>query len=76
MDQRGLCVWNGEWDPIYARREYGREETDDTDGRRYNVLKDQLPDIYAPVRRNPPFARRQEVFVSKGWSASLETHRT
>ncbi|KIJ08612.1 glycoside hydrolase family 5 protein [Paxillus involutus ATCC 200175] len=46
MDQRGLCVWNGEWGPVYARREYDGEETDEINERRYNVLKDQL-DIYA-----------------------------
>lgn len=49
MDDRGLCVWNGEWGPVYARREYDGEETNDINERRYNVLKDQL-DIYAVVR--------------------------
>ncbi|KIJ19432.1 glycoside hydrolase family 5 protein [Paxillus involutus ATCC 200175] len=48
MDQRGLCVWNGEWGPVYARREYDGEETDEINERRYNVLKDQL-DIHALV---------------------------
>ncbi|KAH7907321.1 glycoside hydrolase family 5 protein [Hygrophoropsis aurantiaca] len=47
MDERGLCVWNGEWGPVYARREYDGDQTDDINERRYNVLKDQL-DIYQP----------------------------
>lgn len=42
MDQRGLCVWNGEWGPVYARIEYEGEETDAINERRYMVLKDQL----------------------------------
>ncbi|EMD35775.1 glycoside hydrolase family 5 protein [Gelatoporia subvermispora B] len=42
MDQRGLCVWNGEWGPVYARKEYEGDETDETNERRYNVLNDQL----------------------------------
>lgn len=46
MDQGGLCVWNGEWGPVYTRREYDGEETDDINERRYNVLLD----IYAAVR--------------------------
>ncbi|KAL0948072.1 hypothetical protein HGRIS_010696 [Hohenbuehelia grisea] len=45
MDQRGLCVWNGEWGPVYARPQYDGDATDDINGRRYNVLKDQL-EIY------------------------------
>ncbi|KAF8648883.1 hypothetical protein AX16_006158 [Volvariella volvacea WC 439] len=45
MDQRGLCVWNGEWGPVYARRQYEGEATDAINERRYKVLKDQL-DIY------------------------------
>jgi len=45
MDERGLCVWNGEWGPVYARKQYEGEETDSINERRYNVLKDQL-DIY------------------------------
>ncbi|KAI0052171.1 glycoside hydrolase family 5 protein [Auriscalpium vulgare] len=42
MDARGLCVWNGEWGPVYARREYEGEQTDSINERRYAVLKDQL----------------------------------
>ncbi|EIW77768.1 glycoside hydrolase family 5 protein [Coniophora puteana RWD-64-598 SS2] len=45
MDERGLCVWNGEWGPVYARREYDGDQTDDINEGRYNVLKDQL-EIY------------------------------
>ncbi len=42
MDERGLCVWNGEWGPVYARREYDGDATDEINSRRYDVLKDQL----------------------------------
>lgn len=49
MDQRGLCVWNGEWGPVYARKQYDGEATDLINERRYHVLKDQL-DIYNKVR--------------------------
>lgn len=45
MDARGLCVWNGEWGPVYARKEYEGEQTDLINQHRYNVLKDQL-EIY------------------------------
>ncbi|KAJ8490178.1 hypothetical protein ONZ45_g13293 [Pleurotus djamor] len=45
MDQRGLCVWNGEWGPVYARKQYEGEATDSINEVRYHVLKDQL-DIY------------------------------
>ncbi|KAF9005210.1 glycoside hydrolase [Cyathus striatus] len=45
MDDRGLCVWNGEWGPVYARKEYDGENTDDINESRYMVLKDQL-EIY------------------------------
>ncbi|KAF5378065.1 hypothetical protein D9615_007643 [Tricholomella constricta] len=34
MDERGLCVWNGEWGPVYARREYEGDETDKINARR------------------------------------------
>lgn len=49
MDKKGLCVWNGEWGPVYARTEYDGEKTDEINERRYMVLKDQL-DIYQKVR--------------------------
>ncbi|KZS99999.1 glycoside hydrolase family 5 protein [Laetiporus sulphureus 93-53] len=42
IDAQGLCVWNGEWGPVYARREYDGEATDEINERRYNVLADQL----------------------------------
>ena len=45
MDQRGLCVWNGEWGPVYARKQYEGEETDYINESRFHVLKDQL-EIY------------------------------
>ncbi|KAG5219449.1 glycoside hydrolase family protein [Salix suchowensis] len=45
MDQRGLCVWNGEWGPVYARKQYEGEATDQINEIRYKVLKDQL-EIY------------------------------
>ncbi|PIL34287.1 hypothetical protein GSI_03062 [Ganoderma sinense ZZ0214-1] len=46
MDERGLCVWNGEWGPVYARPEYEGDATDEINERRYNVLNDQLQ-LYA-----------------------------
>ncbi|KAI0067491.1 glycoside hydrolase family 5 protein [Artomyces pyxidatus] len=49
MDARGLCVWNGEWGPVYARKEYEGEKTDEINVRRYAVLKDQL-DLYQKDR--------------------------
>ena len=49
MDKLGLCVWNGEWGPVYARREYDGDATDEINERRYNVLKDQL-ELYQKVR--------------------------
>ncbi|KAF8134581.1 glycoside hydrolase family 5 protein [Boletus edulis] len=42
MDQRGLCVWNGEWGPVYARKQYDGDATDAINAQRYQVLKDQL----------------------------------
>ncbi|EPT02267.1 hypothetical protein FOMPIDRAFT_127526 [Fomitopsis schrenkii] len=42
MDQRGLCVWNGEWGPVYARKQYEGELTESINEERYHVLKDQL----------------------------------
>ncbi|KAF9484634.1 glycoside hydrolase family 5 protein [Pholiota conissans] len=49
MDDRGHCVWNGEWGPVYARKEYDGDATDAINERRYKVLKDQL-DIYKKDR--------------------------
>lgn len=48
MDERGLCVWNGEWGPVYARPEYEGERTEEINKQRYMVLKDQLA-IYNEV---------------------------
>lgn len=45
MDEKGLCVWNGEWGPVYARHEYDGDVTDEINVRRLEVLKDQL-DLY------------------------------
>jgi len=45
MDERGLCVWNGEWGPVYCRKEYDGDVTDRMNQRRYMVLQDQL-EIY------------------------------
>ncbi|KZT00001.1 glycoside hydrolase family 5 protein [Laetiporus sulphureus 93-53] len=42
MDERGLCVWNGEWGPVYARTEYEGARTEAINEERYKVLKDQL----------------------------------
>lgn len=48
MDDRQLCVWNGEWGPVYGRKEYDGEATDEINRRRYMVLRDQL-EIYNKV---------------------------
>ncbi|KAF8888372.1 glycoside hydrolase family 5 protein [Gymnopilus junonius] len=45
MDEQGLCMWNGEWGPVYARSQYDGDATDSINQVRYRVLKDQL-DIY------------------------------
>ncbi|KAJ3807473.1 glycoside hydrolase [Lentinula aff. lateritia] len=42
MDARGLCVWNGEWGPVYARKQYEGDATEKINEVRYHVLKDQL----------------------------------
>ncbi|KAI0258884.1 glycoside hydrolase [Gloeopeniophorella convolvens] len=42
MDKHGLCVWNGEWGPVYARTEYEGDKTDAINTERFLVLKDQL----------------------------------
>jgi hypothetical protein len=52
MDERGLCVWNGEWGPVYARYQYDGEKTDEINDSRYKVLKDQLA-IYNKVDSAP-----------------------
>lgn len=50
MDERGLYVWNGEWGPVYARKQYEGDATDAINETRYRVLKDQLQ-IYTKVWR-------------------------
>ncbi|PFH49153.1 glycoside hydrolase family 5 protein [Amanita thiersii Skay4041] len=45
MDEHGLCVWNGEWGPVYARSEYDGNQTNEINERRYKLLADQL-EIY------------------------------
>ncbi|KAJ7069552.1 glycoside hydrolase [Mycena amicta] len=42
LDERGLCVWNGEWGPVYARKEYDGEKTEEVNLVRFKVLEDQL----------------------------------
>jgi len=42
LDQRGLCVWNGEWGPVYARKEYDGDATEEINKSRIHLLKDQL----------------------------------
>ncbi|KAK7472719.1 Endo-1,4-beta-xylanase 5 [Stygiomarasmius scandens] len=49
MDERGLCVWNGEWGPVYARKQYDGDSTDHVNDIRYRVLQDQL-EIYKKDR--------------------------
>ncbi|KAF7760927.1 CAZyme family GH5 [Agaricus bisporus var. burnettii] len=45
MDERGLCVWNGEWGPVYARKEYDGADCEMINEARLSVVKDQL-EIY------------------------------
>ena len=44
MAERGLCVWNGEFGPVYARPQYdgGEIRANEINVSRYQVLKDQL----------------------------------
>ena len=49
MDAHGLCVWNGEFGPVYARKQYEGELTDSINAERIQVLRDQL-DLYNKVR--------------------------
>lgn len=52
MDERGLCVWNGEWGPVYARKHIEGEGFESINESRYRVLKDQLG-IYNEVQLSP-----------------------
>ncbi|KAH9475452.1 Endo-1,4-beta-xylanase 5 [Psilocybe cubensis] len=45
MDRRGLCVWNGEWGPVYAREAFEGGDVEEVNRVRYRVLQDQL-EIY------------------------------
>ncbi|KAF8587348.1 glycoside hydrolase family 5 protein [Ramaria rubella] len=49
MADRELPVWNGEWGPVYARKQYDGDATDDVNQARLHVLKDQLQ-IYDEAR--------------------------
>lgn len=42
MRERGLPIWNGEFGPVYARKQYDGEGSDATNESRYQLLKDQL----------------------------------
>jgi hypothetical protein len=58
MDERGLCVWNGEWGPVYARKQYEGDKTDETNTVRYKVLEDQLKLYDQVCRRTCPLIQR------------------
>ncbi|KAG8822653.1 Endo-1,4-beta-xylanase 5 [Serendipita sp. 399] len=45
MRERGLPIWNGEFGPVYARRQFDGNPTDEINESRYMLLKDQL-DVY------------------------------
>ncbi|KAF8587347.1 glycoside hydrolase family 5 protein [Ramaria rubella] len=49
MVEKGLCVWNGEWGPVYARKQYDGQQTDEINEARYRLLKDQLQ-VYDEAR--------------------------
>ncbi|KAG8771221.1 Endo-1,4-beta-xylanase 5 [Serendipita sp. 398] len=40
--ERGLPIWNGEFGPVYARKQYDGEPTEGINESRYLLLKDQL----------------------------------
>ena len=71
MDAHGLCVWNGEWGPVYARKEYEAEKTDAINEERYKVLQDQLA-IYNKVRRGHTLDVRNAHGLIFGYTGSLE----
>ena len=58
MDQHGLCVWNGEWGPVYVRKQYDGAATDAINEQRYRVLKDQLAIYNQASRFSCSFPRR------------------
>ncbi|KAF8241652.1 glycoside hydrolase [Wilcoxina mikolae CBS 423.85] len=45
MKDNNLPIWNGEFGPAYARRQYDGDATDDINSSRIQLLKDQL-DVY------------------------------
>jgi hypothetical protein len=51
MDERGLCVWNGEWGPVYARKDYDGGDWKEINEARLKVVRDQL-EIYNKVRNH------------------------
>jgi len=62
LDDRGYCVWNGEWGPVYARHTYDGDSTDEINARRYHVLRDQL-EIYNKVCSEYSSKRNTQVVV-------------
>lgn len=56
LDQRGLCVWDGEWGPVYAEGEYEGDATEEINKSRIHVLKDQLT-VYNRVRPSSGYPR-------------------
>ncbi|KAL7268716.1 Endo-1,4-beta-xylanase 5 [Rhizina undulata] len=50
MKKNNLPIWNGEWGPVYARKQYdGEKETERINESRIKLLKDQL-EIYDDER--------------------------
>jgi aryl-phospho-beta-D-glucosidase BglC (GH1 family) len=92
MDQRGLCVWNGEWGPVYARKQYEGERTGEINTERLRVLKDQLEIynkdrlswsiwLYKGAPRLAAFPRLHlmrplQTLASRAWSTSRSRRRT
>ena len=48
MVDRGLCIWNGEWGPLYARETVEGDKAPAINEMRYCVLNDQL-ELYSKV---------------------------
>jgi hypothetical protein len=42
MKERKLPIWNGEFGPVYARRQYDGETWEEVNRSRYQLLQDQL----------------------------------
>jgi hypothetical protein len=45
MKDNNFPIWNGEFGPVYARRQYDGDATDEINTSRIQLLKDQL-DVY------------------------------